>query len=255
MNLVVNARDAMPEGGQITIDFDIEESPVDGRVLSGPCAKVSVSDNGTGMDEATQVQIFEPFFTTKEVGKGTGLGLATVYAIIDRHGGRLSVASEVGEGTCFSIFLPLAGSEMTKERPAIARSVSSPPDGTILVVEDEEAVRHMVVKSLAQAGYQVFEANDGGAAADFIATHAGTIHLLITDIVMPKASGWEVAEAFVEKYEDGAVLFMSGYADRKADGAELLARHQPLLAKPFSRIDLLGAVAKKLNRRSSEIKV
>jgi len=113
----------------------------------------------------------------------------------------------------------------------------------------------MVVKSLGQAGYQVFDAKNGEAATDFIATYEGTIHLLITDIIMPKASGWEVAEAFIERYQDGAVLFMSGYADQKSDGAEILAQHPPLLAKPFSRLDLLGAVAHKLHPRSSEVKI
>jgi len=115
MNLILNARDAMPEGGNITIDIRIDKSSGDVPSLSGPCVTIDVSDNGTGIDEATQKQIFEPFFTTKEIGKGTGLGLATVYAIIEQHGGHLSVASEVEEGTCFTIHIPLADSEASSQ--------------------------------------------------------------------------------------------------------------------------------------------
>jgi len=241
MNLIVNARDAMPAGGQIRIDIEIEES-ADNRLY----AKVSVSDNGSGMDEATQKRIFDPFFTTKEVGKGTGLGLATVYAIIDQHGGHLSVVSEVGKGSCFSIRLPLAESKTTVKFPPRNSLLPEISGAAILVVEDEPAVRAMVVTALARAGYHVFEADNGESGTEFVTSCPGIIDLLVTDVVMPKASGWIVAEAYLKKYENGAVLFMSGYADRKAEGAELLLRHQPLLSKPFRRTELLTAVAKKL---------
>jgi len=254
MNLVVNARDAMPDGGKITIDVELVRSPVL-TFLSGPCVKINVTDTGSGIDKATQERIFEPFFTTKDQGKGTGLGLATVYAIIDRHDGHLSVASEVGEGTCFTIHLPLAAGKPEEARPEEkVKAPASPATGTILVVEDEPAVLKLVVISLERAGYEVLQATDGESGAAFAASHTGPIDLLITDMVMPNAGGPAMAEAFTEQYEDAAILFISGYADSDMGGAELLATHGPILGKPFTQSELLEAVAKKLEPRATSLR-
>lgn len=250
-NLVVNARDAMPGGGRITMDIEVEESATAVPSLSAPCVKFAVSDNGIGMDEATQARIFEPFFTTKEVGKGTGLGLATAYAIIEKNGGNLSVASAEGEGTCFTIHLPLSDDKPVKDELEVEKSKpinQSDTAATILVVEDEFAVRKLVVKSLERVGYDVLEADNGVTGAEFVATYSGDIDLLISDVVMPKAGGEVMAEAFLAQHEEGAVLFMSGYADGKDVGAEII-RHQPILGKPFNQLELLDATAQKLSQR------
>jgi CheY-like chemotaxis protein len=231
----VNARDAMPEGGQLGIETsrtEIDASYASTRpgLKAGPYVLLTVSDTGTGMSAETQARIFEPFFTTKEPGKGTGLGLATVYGIVKQCEGDVQVLSEIGEGTTFNILLPLL-TEAVHDRPKDgAPATTGGGSETILVVEDEEAVRAMVRSSLTLCGYTVLEARDGTEAMAVQAT-AGPIHLVICDMVMPVMNGPEVAARLAQARPETRILFMSGYAEKS-----ILRRgiaHGAFLHKPF----------------------
>lgn len=216
MNLAVNARDAMPRGGRLTIethrvtlDEDRALSLVD--VKPGDYVVLSVCDDGTGMDRATQARIFEPFFTTKEQGRGTGLGLSTVFGIVRQCGGHIFVHSEVGVGSTFDVYFP------TTDRANVTPVLRTPPVGslqgseTVLLVEDDEAVRTLVRVVLRKQGYEVLEARAGEDAVRLCREHASVIHLLLTDVVMPRMGGEEIARALRQMRPSLKVLFMSGY--------------------------------------------
>jgi PAS domain S-box-containing protein len=248
LNLVVNARDAMPAGGRLTISTGHVEVASDigcdeTLVRAGSYITMSVRDNGTGMDAATRARIFEPFFTTKEVGKGTGLGLATVYGIIKQSNGHIEVESEPGEGTTFRVLLPKVDSEpAATARPAMTESQKC-GTGTILLAEDEPLLRELGETILKQAGYQVLTAPDSTALQHLIATYSGKVDLLLTDVVMPGMSGPELVHIVKHRWPTIRVLYMSGYAD---DDIEDLDRDAGFLQKPFTPGELTAKIAEVL---------
>ncbi|HET8964644.1 MAG TPA: PAS domain S-box protein [Candidatus Acidoferrum sp.] len=251
MNLAVNARDAMPNGGKLIIEtqnieldhYYREAHPI---VQAGRYVLLSVSDNGTGMDAETQAHIFEPFFTTKEQGKGTGLGLATVYGVVKQSGGFVWVYSELGKGTTFKIYLP-----RVDEAAAIV-GASTPTQvlrgtETVLLTEDEQDVREVAREFLESAGYKVLQAPSGEAALKLAAAHDGAIDLLVTDMVMPGMNGQELARRMRIARGDLRVLYMSGYSEHAAEEATR-TEGSAVLAKPFSRSALLRTAREVLQK-------
>ena len=238
MNLAVNARDAMPTGGRLTVETaNVEHDPEYARDREAAAvrqfAMLAVSDTGCGMDEATKARIFEPFFTTKEPGKGTGLGLATVYGIVKQAGGFIWVYSEPGQGTSFKIYLPEVDS--TAERTTAVAGARAPRGTeTVLLVEDAAAVRAVTKQALERQGYVVLEAPDGEAALRLAQQHRGPIHLLLTDVVMPRVSGRELAERLTQVRPDMKVLYASGYTDDSVVRHGILELGTAYLQKPFS---------------------
>ena len=238
MNLVINARDAMPRGGTLIVETGNAEldSSYAGRHLeakSGPYVMLAVSDNGTGMDAATKARLFEPFFTTKSPGKGTGLGLSTVFGIVKQGGGSVDVHTEPDRGTSVKVYLPRI------DRPAPVESEERPAASargaeTILVVEDDDMVRHLVRETLERGGYTVIDAAGPAEARKASDQHKGPIHLLVTDVVMPKVSGPELAGQLSRKRDDLKVLYMSGYTDNAIVNAGLLRRDVAFIQKPFT---------------------
>jgi two-component system, cell cycle sensor histidine kinase and response regulator CckA len=246
MNLAVNARDAMVHGGKLIIETQnvtVDEAYTARHDIVkpstyGPYVQVAVSDTGTGIDEDTQQRIFEPFFTTKERGKGTGLGLSTVYGIIKQSGGYIWVYSEEGKGTTFKFYLPHVDSnieivELPKTQTRIGGSE------TILLVEDDPSVRQLCVQLLKQCGYTVLEGEHPLHAMQLCEQHQGPIHLILTDVVMPKMSGPEMVELLEPIMPDTKVLFMSGYTDNAVLAHKVLKPGLSFLQKPFS-LDLLA---------------
>ena len=233
MNLVVNARDAMPDGGKLTIEtanveLDEEYARTHLGVRPGPYVMLAVSDSGVGMDKVTQARIFEPFFTTKEKGKGTGLGLSTVFGIVEQSSGSVWVYSEPGKGTTFKIFLPRTDEAQPVASPK-TRVTSLRGVETILLVEDEEQIRNVARGILQRHGYRVIEARNPGEALLTCEQQGGTIHLLLTDVVMPQMSGKELANRLAPLRPEMKVIFMSGYTDgalvgQLANGAEFLQK-------------------------------
>src|SRR6266850_2033278 len=235
MNLAVNARDAMPTGGQLTIETaNVDYDPERQQRADGTknFVMLAVTDTGTGMDEATKAKIFEPFFTTKQPGKGTGLGLATVYAIVTQAGGVIWVYSELGHGTSFKIYLPQVDAVPTTA--AVARVDLPRGTETVLLVEDAAAVRAVARQVLQRQGYRVLEAADGEDALYLAARHQGTIDLVLTDVVMPRAGGRELAERLLAVRPDTRVLYMSGYTDDSVVRHGILEGGVAYLQKPFS---------------------
>ena len=195
---------------------------------------LAVSDNGCGMDAETQAHIFEPFFTTKEVGKGTGLGLATVYGIVKQSEGTIWQYSEVGRGTAFKIYLPRAEAPMKEVEVEADDRESFQGTETVLLVEDEEVVREMATEILRDSGYHVLEAKHGHEAMKLGRQHSGTIHLMLTDVVMPQMSGRELAEQLTPLRRDMKVLYMSGYTDDAIVHHGVLEEGTAFIGKPFT---------------------
>ena len=212
-------------------------------LAAGRYILLTVSDTGTGMDEATVSRIFEPFFTTKELGKGTGLGLATVYGIVKQSGGQILVYSEPGQGTTFKIYFPSADHKIGLASKPVAETVAPQSHGkTILLVEDDEIMRGLTRQLLEQHGYTVFEANDGQSALDWIRSHPDPIDLLLTDVVMRRMSGPELAEQLKSSHPTLKVVYMSGYTGELMANREVLQPGITLLEKPFSRTVLLNTI-------------
>ncbi len=239
MNLAVNSRDAMPNGGKLTIETAniIHDENYASRHISmkpGYYVMVAVSDNGCGMDKETQSHLFEPFFTTKEKGKGTGLGLSTVYGIIKQSGGNIWVYSEPSQGTTFKIYLPRVEKTATVYKPKASSPTAPGGTETILLVEDEEAVRTMVSKILRNKGYTVLEAAHSEEAFEISERHEGPIHLMVTDVIMPQMSGPELAERLAPRLPEMKVLYMSGYPDNTIVQHGVLEPGTAFLQKPFT---------------------
>jgi len=252
MNLAINARDAMPHGGNLIIETEniyLDEGYTAHHIAVKPGAYVllAVSDTGEGMDEETQARIFEPFFTTKELGKGTGLGLSTVYGIVKQSGGNIWVYSEVGKGTTFKVYLPRVdeAAQGYKRSPEVKESLRGTE--VILLAEDDEKVRNLVRDVLAAYGYRVLEAEDGSMTLSVSAHHEGPIHLLLTDVVMPKMSGRELADRLAESRPEIKVLYMSGYTDESIVHHGVLDAGIPFIQKPFEPEALVRKVRELLD--------
>jgi two-component system, cell cycle sensor histidine kinase and response regulator CckA len=254
MNLAVNARDAMPRGGKLTIEttnveFDDSYSRVPVVLMPGRYVMLAVTDNGCGMDADTQAHIFEPFYTTKEKGKGTGLGLATVYGIVKQSGGYVWVYSEIGRGTTFKIYLPSVEEEVVPQE--IRKAVASLPRGTetVLLVEDEEGVRELAKEYLESCGYKVLVAQNGQAAIDLVSKHSGPIDLIMTDIVMPGLNGSDLAKKVKFLRPDIRVVYMSGYTDQAIIHHGILSSDVLLLQKPFTMSTLAHKLREALSAK------
>jgi two-component system cell cycle sensor histidine kinase/response regulator CckA len=242
LNLAINARDAMPQGGKLKIetmntDLDEDDARRKRYVVPGPYVMLQVSDAGTGMTAEVQSHIFEPFYTTKEQGKGTGLGLATVYGVIKQSGGYIWVESEIGKGSQFQVYLPRAEGvaiEPARKEPSLAAH----GPGTLLVAEDEAALRKLICSTLKESGYQVLAAEDGPKAIEIAKHFGGDIDLLLTDVVMPGMSGRELAEQLSLERPSMRILYMSGYTDGAVAAHGVLKSGIAILRKPFSRAQL-----------------
>jgi two-component system, cell cycle sensor histidine kinase and response regulator CckA len=250
INLVVNARDAMPKGGTVTIrtaneSFASATAMGTGIMPPGDYVRIDVADTGIGISKEHLGKIFDPFFTTKPVGQGTGLGLATVYGIVKQTGGFITVDSEIGKGTTFRIYLPRYRADenavaVAEPERAIARDVTG--QDTILLVEDEDAVRSFAARALRLRGYEVLEASGGEEALDIVRAHKDTIHLLVTDVVMPNMDGPTLVRAVKKLRPDMAVIFMSGYAEEAFRRNDEKAEELHFLPKPFGLKQLAAKV-------------
>ena len=257
LNLVVNARDAMPGGGRITVqtavvELDHEAVARHTVVVPGAYAMLSVSDTGVGMSSDVQKRIFEPFFTTKDAGKGTGLGLATVYGIVNQSGGYIGVQSEPGQGTTFKVYLPYVSAQPRAEH----RTASEPvPRGTetVLLVEDDESVRTLAARVLTQQGYTVLQASSGSDGLTLAREYPGHIHLLLTDVVMPQMNGRQLAEQLAVVRPGTRVLYMSGYTDDDIIRRGLLDLQTAFIAKPFTVESLAQMARETLDRVTTEV--
>jgi two-component system, cell cycle sensor histidine kinase and response regulator CckA len=252
MNLAVNARDAMPTGGRLLIEtsnaeLDRTYNTTHPIVKAGRYVLLAVSDTGTGMDAETQAHIFEPFFTTKEPGKGTGLGLATVYGVVKQSGGFVWVYSEVGKGTSFKIYLPRV--DQPEDKGSVPVPFAEAPRGTetILLAEDEQDVREVAREFLESGGYTVIEAYNGAEALRLAVEHKTAINLLVTDMVMPGMTGKELARRLQHQHPGIGVVYMSGYSEQTAAETTQAEANMLLLTKPFSRGSILRAVREALN--------
>jgi len=256
-NLAVNARDAMPSGGMLHIET--ASVSLDGRYIEshsvvqpGRYVMLAVSDTGTGIDKSVLPRIFDPFFTTKEVGKGTGLGLSIVYGIVKQSGGYIWVYSEPRHGTTFKLYFPAIAA--SPERPLVRPESSSRVAGqVILVVEDEPSIRTNVRECLQQLGYSVLEAENGSAALRLCRQQRGQIDLVLTDLVMARCGGQELARDLADEFPEVRVLFMSGYTEDNASRREILEKGRPFLQKPFSVGELAKAVHEALQRSPTSI--
>jgi CheY-like chemotaxis protein len=246
MNLVVNAKDAMPGGGTLTLETEkivVDESHRRGPtfIRPGEYLMLSVSDTGMGMSKETQSRIFEPFFTTKEKGKGTGLGLSTVYGIVKQSGGYVMVQSDEGRGTTFQIYLPrVEGVAEKLLAPAVHAALGGTE--TVLLVEDEESVRQLVRETLAAKGYRVMEAQNGESGVAAAAQHDGKIDLVITDVVMPGMGGRELVKQLAQTRPETKVLYLSGYTEDAILNEDTIESGAAFLQKPFTLQNLSSKV-------------
>ena len=251
MNLAVNARDAMPKGGKLVletcnVELDHTSAIRHGtEIPPGHYVALTVSDTGTGMDADTQARLFEPFFTTKELGKGTGLGLATVYGIVKQSAGYVWVYSEVGKGTTFRVYLPRVAAKILAQPVPVNQPVAGGSE-TVLVVEDESALREMTSNYLEGKGYKVLEAGDRRGALQVCRDFEGPIHVMLTDVVMPGGGGPDLAKAVLEKRPGLRVIYMSGYTDRVLT-EEFVGEKAAFLQKPFSLEHLASKIRSLLN--------
>jgi PAS domain S-box-containing protein len=254
LNLAINARDAMPDGGSLFIHTRGVELGGDyiGQhfgVKPGKYVLLEVSDTGTGMDEVTRRRVFEPFFTTKAAGKGTGLGLSTVYGIVRQFGGSIDLYSEAGQGTTFRVYLPRVEDAAGEERTETVEARGG--HETLLLVEDEEGVRRMVLAALERCGYRVLVAAGGAEALEVARAYEGPIDVLITDMVMPRMNGRELATRLLQERPSTAVLFMSGYPGDTLQTTGALSGEAEFLQKPFAPIVLTAKVREIVDRKKA----
>jgi len=255
MNLAVNARDAMPKGGKLTIEtanVELNEDYFRDHGVenqAGPYVMLAVTDTGTGMDKETRARIFEPFFTTKGLGRGTGLGLSTVYGIVKQNKGHIWVYSEPEKGTTFKVYFPRVGveTEVAKREEVPVRSLEG--SETILVTEDDELLRKMAERMLEGYGYRVITAENGKEAIKIAGSHDGPVHLLLTDVVMPGMTGLDLAEQLKSRFPEIKVLYMSGYTDNVIADHGVLEKDVNFIQKPFSREGLGGKVREVLDKK------
>jgi CheY-like chemotaxis protein len=260
MNLVVNARDAMPNGGKLSLEtanatLDEAYTTLHAGVQPGNYVRLTVSDTGCGMDAETQARIFEPFFTTKEHGEGTGLGLATVYGVAEQAGGHVAVYSELGHGTTFHVYFPRIEVEVegsTVIKPAMVPDRLERGSERVLVVEDQDGVREVVTDILRRHGYSVVPARNAEEAQQLARQNRDPFHLIITDVVMPHMGGRELAAAVASQQPEIKVLFMSGYADRTIQQNEEWTSDEAFIQKPFTAHALLHKVRAVLDKAKAK---
>jgi CheY-like chemotaxis protein len=254
MNLAVNAHDAMPNGGRLSIETcaierECEDVGRHGIRPAGRYAMLAVTDTGSGMSAETLTHLFEPFFTTKDPSKGTGLGLATVYGIVQQHGGWIDVVSEPEQGASFQIYFPAATGTSGSPPPAMVQPATTKRTGTILLVEDQAAIRMLLEDVLSEAGHRVLAAADGRAALELAEEYAGAVDLLITDVVMPEMSGPDLASQITPVRPSVIVLYMSGYTDHALLHRGAIEQGAAFLQKPFLPESLLFKVDELLSSR------
>jgi CheY-like chemotaxis protein len=257
LNLAVNAKDAMPRGGTLTleaanVDLDEEYAKAHVAVRPGPYVMLCMSDTGVGMSREIQARLFEPFFSTKEKGKGTGLGLATTYGIVKQSKGNIWVYSEEGKGSVFKIYLPRVDKSEKADKAKLSASVVRGGTETILIVEDEPMVRNLAVKVLDRYGYHVLSAENGREALESSRGHGGPIHLMLTDVVMPGMSGRELVEMLREVRPEMKVLYMSGYTDDAIVCHGILEKGIAFIQKPFTPEDMARKVREVLEEAPTE---
>ena len=253
LNLVINARDAMPAGGRLSIAtesavLDEDYARLRFGVAPGLYAMLVVSDSGQGMSKSVQEHVFEPFFTTKEIGKGTGLGLATVFGIVKQSGGHIALYSEPGQGTTFKVYFPRTEESPDREVHSTLHPMELLGTETILLVEDEDAVRQFVYKALTRQGYTVLVASNGAQAAAIAEQHGGPIHLLLTDVVMPNMSGRVLADRLLPRHSNTRVIYMSGYTEDTIVRQGVLEDGANFLSKPLTLAAMLRKVRDVLDR-------
>ena len=253
MNLSVNARDAMPRGGRLTIAtknraIGADMKSVHPEIRIGEYVALVVTDTGVGMDSATRARIFEPFFTTKELGKGTGLGLSTVYGIVKQSEGFIYCDSTPGKGTTFAIYFPRVAEAVEVARPEQSAAARGTGSETVLLVEDEEALRVFVRSTLQKHGYTVMDARDGLSALDLLSRGNHPFDVLVTDVVMPRMGGYELAQRVLRARPGTRILYMSGYAEESIMPSFITGRRVDLIRKPFDAADLLSRLREVLDR-------
>ena len=253
MNLAINARDAMPKGGKLTletlnVELDEEYAAEHVDVEPGSCIMIAMTDSGCGMDEETSSMIFEPFYTTKESGKGTGLGLSTVYGIVKQSGGHVSVYSEPGKGTTLNIYIPRVESTCSEESIIEKQHTALKGSETILLIEDDDAVRRIVINMLEDSGYTILETSDGKDALRIFREDEGSISLVLSDVVMPGMNGRELVDQIEVLAPGIAVLFMSGYTDNAIQHHGVLEPGTAFIEKPFTKISLMQKIRDLLDR-------